>query len=72
MSSTGYFHDEPQGAAAPWCIHARCWNPGEHAFASDPDDLRCAKHHDAELKRRIAAVDAAKNMFIALVGGGTR
>lgn len=50
------------------CIHHGCTELGTEAFMSDPDDLRCARHHQVELKRRIAAVDAAKNVFLALVG----
>ena len=51
------------------CIRPGCSEPGIEAFMSDPDDLRCARHHQVELKRRIAAVEAAKNVFLALVGG---
>jgi hypothetical protein len=50
------------------CCHPGCTLPGDTAFASHPDDKRCADHHQVELRRRLAAVAAAAGVFKALVG----
>lgn len=51
------------------CVHPGCADEGDTAFMSDPDDKRCRNHHNVELARRIEALNAAKSVFLALVGG---
>jgi len=53
------------------CYRRDCDEDGIVAFSADPEEMLCQRHFDKELKRRIAALDAAKGMFIALIDNPT-